>query len=138
MNRARRYEAAWAVMLAVALTLAWLAVCALAAPAPKPKPPAVPCIQPGAYTMLWHTHHVRTYFRGGPTSGTFHELWIDGSWWEGTWTCKDGTLSVEEWRVDDPEWKLRWTVKLSSPTKGTGPGVADWGLAPLEEKGGGA
>jgi hypothetical protein len=110
---------------------------ALSAPAPPAKaaPPKAKAIAAGAYVMLWRGQVAKTWFRGGPDEGFYHQHWVDGHWWEGKWTQKDGVLTVQEWRADDPTLTCRWSVKLDAGgVTGKEGGWNDWKLTPLKER----
>jgi hypothetical protein len=99
---------------------------ALLAPAPIAKAPTTPAIKCGAYVMTWRGVEAPTVFH----SDGFYACHWQGRWWHGQWTQEKGQLRVEEWPMDDPSARTKWTIKLSGPMAGILDGGSAWKLAP--------
>jgi len=96
----------------------------LSAPAPTPKTPA---LTPASVTMTWMGVECETHFH---QCGTFACLW-HGEWWEGRWSQKAGSVTVEEWKSGPrPASPLRWSVSLTSGSAGVMRGTP-WSVRPL-------
>jgi len=104
--------------LALLLCLAGLI---LAAPAPKAKPLPPPLsaadIQ-GDWEMQWQA----SWHPCGFAKDGFYWCMFAGHPWQGTWSFKDGVLTVEEGTQGNPA-SLKWSVKLDANKSGTVEGV---------------
>jgi hypothetical protein len=89
-------------------------VLVMLAPAPRVVEKPLPSMAHGTYVMTWKGIDATTHFHA---DGFFACYW-QGRWWHGTWKQERGRVAVEEWPLDQPESKSKWTIILTDPKSG--------------------
>lgn len=84
-----------------------------------PVPATKPIRLQGEYVLIWGTQDYQVTFHADGKYECSRE--IDGAWYTGRWSLKDGVLKVTS-KLGENGWEHKWSVRLNGRLRGTAEG----------------